>query len=407
MVDLEAPGAILLIHDGELVDVRALLDEIGLGYAESSPRTTDLRDYLAASVVLAMPQYLASRLQRGEAGTAVRIAIIEEKARTLRALLARGGVEWLVRRPFHPTALRGLLLHCIYQGPEKRKAQRVSIGAAVHFQAGWRKRGALLAEISTRDCRILASKPVDVGRRLKLRLPAELAGRRVLHLDGRVVRTSRTQDGAGSHEICILFDPLESRESQRLKDLVAAHAQGPAVLKGAAARHLDRNRKQDPAEEVRVRRSLISFGGPARREGSDAAPAVDSALAAGGEERRADSRHAFRRRVIALSQEATRVLVGRDISLRGMRIDPTRTLEVGNELQIAIHVPGSETPLVLDVRVDRDDGPQGLLLHFVDLTRTAASYLEDMIGGLPGLAASAGSGGEQAFVVSEIVENDA
>ena len=53
MVDLEAPGAILLVHGGELADVRELLDELGLGFAESSPRTTDLQDYRDASVVLA------------------------------------------------------------------------------------------------------------------------------------------------------------------------------------------------------------------------------------------------------------------------------------------------------------------------------------------------------------------
>ena len=242
MVDLESPGAILLIHDGELADVREILDELGLGFAESNSRTTALDDYLEASVVLSTPQYLANRIQSGESGRAVRIAILEDPPKTLRAMLSRGGVQWLVRRPFHPAALRLLLLHCIYRGPEKRRAQRVSIGAAVHFQAGWRKRGALLAEISTKDCRLLSSRPVDVGRRIKLRLPAELAGRRVLHLDGRVVRTSRPDGGDGSHEVCVLFDPLKLPESQRLKDLVAAHAKGPAVLQGTAARHLQRSR---------------------------------------------------------------------------------------------------------------------------------------------------------------------
>ncbi len=404
MVDLEAPGAILLVHGGELADVRELLDELGLGFAESSPRTTDLQDYRDASVVLATPQYLANRLQAGEPGRAIRIAIIEESARTLRAMLIRGGVDWLVRRPFHPAALRLLLLHCIYQGPEKRKFRRVSIGAAIHFQTGWRKRGALLAEISPRDCRILSSKPVGVGRRLKLRLPGELAGRRVLHLDGRVVRTSPPEDGDGSHEICVLFDPLRPKETQRLKDLVAAHAQGPAVLRGTAARHLERNRPEDPAEQVRVRRSVITFGDDVSAEESEAVESVESAALPAGEERRTDPRHAFRRRVIALSQEATRVLMGRDISPHGMRVDPSPNLEVGKELQIAIHVAGHEAPLVVDVRVDRDGGEQGVVLQFVELTPTGAGFLEDMLGELPALAGSVECGGEKAFVVSEIVE---
>lgn len=406
MVDLESPGAILLIHDGELADVRELLDDLGLGFAESTPRTTDAEDYRSASVVISTPQYLASRIQSEESVRAIRIVILEDVARTLRAMLFRGGIEWLVRRPFHPAALRGLLLHCIYQGPEKRKAQRVSIGAAVHFQAGWRKRGALLAEISSKDCRILSPRPVEVGRRLKLRLPAELAGRRVLHLDGRVVRTARYKGDEGTHEICVLFDPLAAKEAQRLKDLVAAHAQGPAVLQGAAARHLQRSRPGDPAEGARPGRSVITFGGGKPAEKDEARGAGEAAAPGSmppGEERRTDPRHAFRRRIIALSEEATRVVVGRDISLRGMRIDPTSTLHVGSELQIAIHVPGHETPLVIDVRVARDDGEQGMVLHFVDPTPTAVGYLQDMIGELPNLSATGGADSERAYVVSEIV----
>ena len=401
LVDLEAPGTkMLLIHGGELADVRELLDELGLGFEEARPRALSTEDYLAAALVIATPQFLSNRLNAGEVGAGIRIAVIEDQAKTLLAMLSRGGVEWFVRRPFHPTALRLLLLHCLYQGPEKRKAQRVSVGAAVHYQAGWRKRGALLAEISERDCRILSSRRVDVGKRLKLRLPGELAGRRVLTLAGRVVRTAQGRQDDGSHEICILFDPLEEAARQRLKDLVALHSRGPAMLSGPAARHLSRNRASDPEEDVRVRRSVISCSGD--DDDSQDGGASESPL----EERRTDSRHEYRRRVIALSQEATRVLVGRDISRNGMRVESTPSLTLGSELQIALHVPGHETPLVVDVRVHRDDGERGLVLHFVDLPETGASYLEQMLGALPGLANASGDHGPEAFVVSEIVGGD-
>ena len=162
MVDLEAPGAtMLLIHDGELADVRELLDELGLSFKESRPRTTEDDDYRVAPIVIATPQYLSSRLHAGEVGSGIRIAIIEDHAKTLLAMLTRGGVDWFVRRPFHPAALRGLLLHCIYQGPEKRSARRVSIGAAVHFQTGWRKRGAFPWRTQSSSARSVSSMGVS------------------------------------------------------------------------------------------------------------------------------------------------------------------------------------------------------------------------------------------------------
>jgi hypothetical protein len=412
MVDLEAPGAILLIHAGELADVRDLLDSLGIGFSESVPGATATPNYRNASIVLSGPQYLLDRLEAGDADGPTRIAVLEGEARTLRAMLSRGGVEWMVRRPFHPAALRLLLLHCIYRGPEKRSARRVSIGGAVHFQLGWRKRGALLAEISERDCRFLADRDVGIGKHVKLRLPAELMeSRTALVLGGRVVRTAAADEGDGAHEVCLVFDPPSANDSLRLKELVSRHEQGPAVLAGATVRHAARNRPTDPSEERRSVRSVIRFGescelGSEQTEGEGNLDG-DTELRPDGRERRQDPRHEFRRRIIALGEQATRVLVGRDISPQGMRVDPSQVLELGQTLQIAIHVPGNETPLVVDVEVVRDDGERGLLMAFRDLSLTAEQFLHEMLTGLAGV--SAGGVPEDstgATVISEIVDGD-
>ena len=180
MVDLEAPGALLLVHDGELADVRRLLDEFGLGFREISARSGDPGAYLAAGLVIATPQYLVDRVGAGDGSDAVRVAIMEGESRTLRSMLSRGGVDWIVRRPVHPAALQLLILHCLYNGPEKRKGTRVGMGVEVLVRSGWRGRRAILVEISERDCRLLSRHPVDVGARLKVRLPAEVVGRRAL-----------------------------------------------------------------------------------------------------------------------------------------------------------------------------------------------------------------------------------
>ena len=48
----------------------------------------------------------------------------------------------MVRRPFHPAALRALVVHSLYRGPEKRRSPRVNVGAPVRVKLGWRHREA-------------------------------------------------------------------------------------------------------------------------------------------------------------------------------------------------------------------------------------------------------------------------
>ena len=57
--------------------------------------------------------------------------------------------------------------------------------------------------------------------------------------------------------------------------------------------------------------------------------------------RRGRTRHHLDRRVIALGEEATRVLMGRDISFGGMRVNPNPLLKVGENVRLAIHVTAS------------------------------------------------------------------
>jgi hypothetical protein len=409
MIEQASNTSILLIHDGELADVRDTFDDLGLGFVESPSARATSESMREAGIVIASPRFLLETLVAEDFG-GVRIAITEGESKTLRGMLHRSGIEWLVRRPFHPAALRLLVLHCMYRGPEKRRASRVSIGAAVHYQVGWRKRGALLAEISEHDCRILAPRPVAIGRRLRVRLPSELAGGKALVLEGRVVRAGKAAEGDGAHEVCVLFDPLGSTENLRLKELVRAHNQGPAMLAGPLARHLARRRSSDPDSAPRQPRSAISFGGPVATEGAADASAVPSSA---NEERRGDARHTFDRRVIALGEQATRVLVGRDISHGGMRVDPSPMLHLGQELQIAIHVPGNDSPLVLEVRVERVDREEGgseggMLLRFLDPSPTAAEYLAGVLEGLPQIQTTSSADGPGAVhLISEIVDSAA
>ena len=54
-------------------------------------------------------------------------------SKTLRRRLRDAGTDLIVRRPVHPAALRLLILHSLYRGPEKRRTNRVSVGATIQY----------------------------------------------------------------------------------------------------------------------------------------------------------------------------------------------------------------------------------------------------------------------------------
>jgi hypothetical protein len=167
---------------------------------------------------------------------------------------------------------------------------------------------------------------------------------------------------------------------------VEAHAQGPAVLEAGTAPALDEVRPDGLAGSTR------------------AAAAPESAALQ--EERRGSPRRAYVQHVIALGTEAGRVLVGRDISLGGMRVDPHPDLRVGDALRIGLHLRAREKPLVLDARVARNDGAEGFVLQFRSLSAEAEGYLRSMVNFLPILAVRPPGEEDRGVILSEILDSD-
>jgi hypothetical protein len=357
---------VLVLHDGELGDVCALLGELGVEFVElqADPGPEHLRAQW--DVVVGTPRRL---LPFRDADRAVRIGVLERGSKTLVAMLQRTGVELVVRRPVHAAALRLLLLHALYRGPEKRRARRVSVGAPLRFRAGLLRRPGLLADVSESGCRLLTTYRAGRGQRLRVLVPGELTREgRSFALPGRVLRCGAAPGDAGGAEsrlrtVALVFDDLPRKTAGRLRQLVSRFEKGPAVLEHGDAPAASRTR-----------------------------------------ERRQAPRCAYECRVIALGEGATRVLLGRDISLGGMRVEPNPSLEVGDDLQIALHVRARAEPLVVRAVVDRDDGERGLVLRFRDLPETASDYLRKMVSYLP-ILAMRGDGASDGVIVTEILEH--
>jgi hypothetical protein len=381
----------LLVHDGELDDVRSLLEELAAPVVERRGNTTPGDEGTRWRLVVSTPKRLLELAAHGDTDSTLRIALLEKDSRTLRSMLQRAGVDLIVRRPVHRAALRLLLLHALYRGPEKRRNQRVSSGTPVSVRTGLRRRSAVLADLSTRGCRLLTDGPLPKGRDVVVAIPPSAAGKRALRLRGLVVRTSLSEL-PGSSSNAIGFRRLSARAAARLREMVTAHALGPAVL------------PETPAGAPPEPRPLSAA--PAAQEASPAPSpvAVHAAAGARSAERRSAPRHAYSQPVIALGAEAARVLLGRDISLGGMRVDPSPSLTLGDELRIGLHLGSRGKPLVVAARVSRDDGEDGLLLSFPGLSQRDREALARLVGNLPFLAVDEDGRSSSAVVVSEILD---
>ncbi|HTY19172.1 MAG TPA: PilZ domain-containing protein [Myxococcota bacterium] len=419
-MDVDASSRrVLLLHDGDLADVRALLVRLGVEVVESSKAATEG----AWEVAVANARHVRAIPRVAAGARGVRIAVLDRNTRTLRSLLRRSGVDLIVCRPVHPAALRGLLLHALYRGPERR-SRRVAVGSPVRFRAGLRRRSAVLADLSVRGCLLISREPMRVGTQLVVYLPDMRTQGRSFAVRGRVVRSVSASGGEpGGDGFAVAFSSVDKDTALLLKDAVAAHLEGPALCADAPAPAaesppLPEAAAAPPAAEPAAAAAPADAEaagtryarGSTRREvvrapRSFEVPTEASAAPKAPGDRRGGPRGAISgRRVVALGDEAARVLIGRDLSAGGMRVERTQALRLGQRFRIALHGGPGESPLVVHAEVSRDDGLAGFVLRFRDLGESAERYLVKMVDSLPVLAAR--NSAAEGVVVSEILEAD-
>jgi len=358
--------ATLLVHDGELADVRALLAELGLPFAERRGALAQSDLEQRWGLAIATPRRIA--LLKFPGPSPACIAICDRDSRTLRTSLRRSGIELMVRRPVHRAALRGLILHALYRGPERRRDARVAIGAPVGVRRGLRRHRAILADLSLGGCRLLSERAVREGRHIALLVPSELSGGSAFGVRARVLRAWQEREGS-DHHLSASFEGLGERKRALVRALIQRFAEGPAVLDAQGAAPRDASPDAQPAAAQ--------------------APVPIAAAPPG-------------RRDVSLDDQAARVLLGREISIGGMRVDRDALLRVGQDVRLALHVASLDAPLVVTARVHRDEGARGMVLRFHALSPDDTRHLTALLDALPALDPSAGS--DSGVVVSEILE---
>lgn len=363
--------------DGELAEVRRVLDALEIPYAEAADPSPAQPALLISSL-----RHAVAKRAGGGAGGRFHIVVAEKLSRTMQQELRRLQPDFLLERPVDPIGLRLLILHALYGGPERRRSERAAMCAVVGYRTGLLTRKATLVDLSQSGCRLVSSRPLEPGEQLKIRLPRELTGLRGLTLEGRVVAADGAPElEAGAHAASVAFAPLDAPTRELIRSVMAEHAVGSGPL---------RPHPPGPRETSQPLRS------PQRGQDPGPAPASSG-------ERRAAARAVFERSVLAAGRGGAHVLIGRDLSSGGMRVAPDPSLALGDAFNLVIHGPGQRRPTVVRAVAARNDGDAGWVLRF----EGASAALAEIVASLPSLPGAAeDASGQPHVVVSEVIGTD-
>lgn len=164
----------------------------------------------------------------------VTIAVLSRPSRTLAQRVTSLGFDYVIERPVHPEALRRLLLSALYREGERRSEQRFPVGWTIGYRSGWRRRQAVLAELSRWGCSLRIDRAPDLGTRLKVCLPSELTATEPLVVQADVVRSERQHGREGSAHVSLVFD-RDPKVRARLGPILSRLRSGPPTQKREAA----------------------------------------------------------------------------------------------------------------------------------------------------------------------------
>ncbi len=279
-------------------------------------------------------------------GKPIWIALHTQDFLPLRERLRSFGVHYLVQSSVSATTLRLLIVHTLYSGPERRGEPRLPIGSAVLCVNGGTSLDADLIDLTRDGCRLAVLNGLRVSGAIHIELPSKLAGGEALTLRGKVLRTEYASDKSRLF-VTVQFDRLEQMLLHRLDQLLAGQTIGTLVTRLAAG-------PSKPAA-IDVKKARV----PAvQEEISGFAPEV---------------------RVGVFLPGGVQMTVGRDLSVRGVRLDPMPALAMGRAIDLAVYGPAHEEPVLVQSSVSSDDGPLGVVLQFEMLAPRERGRLEEII----------------------------
>jgi hypothetical protein len=378
--------AVLVLDDGELDDIQQMLQEMEIPFARIRGGAIVSGTEPPKDLLIATPRRIDAvrAALDGAAEPPIRVMVVNEDSNAMRSQLRRSGFDYLVRRPVHAEALRLMLLHCCYRGEERRREPRVAVGVEVSFRSGVSSRAATLVDLSSRGCRLLSRHRVELGKRITVQVPEALDhGGDLLELSAKVVHTQDAETGgAEAYWLGCAFDRVDELAQDALALIIEDHAQGPATLRTGA-----------PSAPPQA-----AVAPPKLRRAPDAERATTC------DDRRRERRAVYSQTIPAFGERALRVLVGRDLSVTGMRVERHTDLWLGDHLQLAIYGEAGVEPMLIWGHVERSDGDNGLLIRFDPLDEATQARLERLVSSLPAVESLSDSEAEaMGTVLGEIL----
>ncbi len=313
----------------------------------------------------------------GSVPRATWIAFVSDESAAQKSSLQAAGFDFLIRGPVHPAALRVLVQRALFRGSDARRAPRVACGHPATYKTGFWRQKATLIDLSPRGCRLLVAKPVKAKSEITIQIPKVLAGGRVLEVVGHVVRVAPAERECGRDGETIVgvrFAPVEGDTRTRLRAVLAERVLGPAVLPPSRA--------ASPSAKLRTRDTAAE------------------------RPTRAHKRAIYDRKVTAMEGNDAYMLMCRDISAGGMRIEPVEGLAIGSRLELAIQLSAREEPFLVEALVARDDGELGLALRFAWIAPESQERLLELLAKLPAIEALQDDSRRQGTVLAQRISNE-
>ncbi len=368
---------IYIADDGEMEQIRALLRDQQLPFSDVGSAPDSERMELLISNPRTALGFTGST---GGVVPDVHIVVARKLSRTMRQQLQRSSCDFIVEGPMDPSALQLLIRHALYRGPERRSADRVPLGVPVKIKCGWRQRNATLLQLSMRGCGIaIRGKLSDGG--LAIRLPSEYCDGQKVELPARVLEDMGSSEG--EHILALGFTRLSAEARAVLERAMRVAAGARGQLK--------------PGRRAPARVAEVPHAATGALAGSRDARAR--------EDRRVAERVGYRRRLLGTTSGRAQVVIGHDLSMGGMRVAPDPELGVGDVIKLALHGGGKK--VLVQARVIRDAGSDGLGLSFIELGEKAKAGLAGLIESLEIVGRPLRKGDARpTVVVSEVLESD-
>ena len=360
----------LLIDEGELRLALSLLEELRVGFLHlrgsqvEHPLARPERLLITTSVLAAKLRLRRARI--GHTDPPFWMAFVSREIHSERRMLRDSGFDFLIPEAVHPAALRLLMMRALYRGENTQSVLRVPFGDEITIGSSLRRQPAVLLDLSPRGCKLLTQKALRPRTSLSIHIPHDLPGGKPLQLEGIILRSGSAEREGGQadeYTVGMRFTPMSVKQRDRLKAILKERVTGPKPFSGKAYRRT----RATPATARRFPRAV------------------------------------YQREVHAFRQGANRVLLGRDLSEQGMRIERNVQLRTGDRLTLAIHGADREEPLVVAARVARDDGSRGMALLF-DVEPSTQERLRRLINTLPRLQRLGDDGPDHTALMSELSE---